>query len=78
MRGQFFQPSGPSLLVQTIEQLRGSFQVVDAREAVVMLLVTDALPVHLPSEPLPPIDAHLNRKRGPGLQSQVHQTIVPV
>src|SRR5207247_8540901 len=45
MRGQFFQPSGPSMFVQTIEQFMGSFQVVDARAAVYMLLVTYTLPL---------------------------------
>src|SRR5207247_9953434 len=77
MRGQLFQPSRPSLLVQTIEQLLGSFQVVDAREAVVMLFVTDTLPVQLPTQPLPPLRAPLIRNSGPGWQAACHQTIVP-
>ncbi len=66
---QQFRPVGPQLLVQ---QLLGPLVVFDPDKAVALLAIFQPLFVHLPRQPFPSIQAHLNIEGKPGLQTGIH------
>src|SRR5258707_5140800 len=85
-----FSSQGMSLVQQRIEQLcpvalkllvqkgLGGLRIADLYKAVVPLLVTNASPVHLASQPLTSIKTYRNGKRKPGLHAHMGQPKVTV
>ena len=76
--GQQVQPADPFPLDQAVHQPLGLGNVVDVDEAIVALLIFDTLAIKASAQPLPPINADLNGKGKPGLQSHMHQAKFPV
>ncbi len=54
---QFTHPIGRQLLVQ---QLLGTLPIVDPKKLILTAFILQTDPVHLPSQPLPAVDADLN------------------
>ena len=66
---QFAHPIGLQLLVQ---QLLRPLPIRDPAKFIQAAFILQMGPIHLPSQPLTPIDADLDFEREPGLQPQVH------
>ncbi len=58
---QFTHPIGRQLLVQ---QLLGTLPIVDPKKLILTAFILQTDPVHLPSQPLPAVDADLKSRRG--------------
>lgn len=68
---QHLRPIRPQLSVQQRLRCR---HIGDLDEAVVLLHAADARRVHLPRQPLPPVQTHVNGQRQPTLRPHMNQT----
>jgi hypothetical protein len=68
--GEQFRPCRLELLVHQPLRLRGVFE---PGEAVLPPDIVETSGVHLPRQPLPAIEAHLDREREPRLDAGVHE-----
>ena len=53
-------------------------EILDPRETVVLLLVSQAGIGHLPSQPVPAVESHMHREREPALEPRVPQAVVRI
>src|ERR1043166_4116274 len=72
LSGQTIQKFGPVHLQLSLHPLLRTAIIFDPDKTVALLPIFQPLPVHLPRQPLPPVQAYLDMERKPGLDPRIH------
>jgi hypothetical protein len=72
LSGQIVQPSTPIDLQLLVHEFLGCQPVFDPNKAIALLTVLHSHLVHLPGQPLSPVDPYLNAEGKPRLDARIH------